>query len=99
AKVLCGLGVPDARGGYVSYFVYTTDELWFARDITDTSSAGPGTGSGGYKLRVDERDGVVETKLYGPSNFWRVPKLSEELADVVRRREATESYKKAAELE
>ena len=37
-RVLSGLGVPDARGDYISYFVYTTDDLYFKRDPRDAST-------------------------------------------------------------
>jgi predicted AlkP superfamily phosphohydrolase/phosphomutase len=94
AEVLCGLGVPDARGGYVSYFVYTTDELHFGKGLSH------GTGSGGYKVSVEEVDGVIEGSVYGPQNFWerpaleaRIAKLDEELA------EPNLKYRRQAELE
>lgn len=74
-KILSGLGVPDASGDYMSYYVYTTDELHFARKLDRESD----TGSGGYKLRVDERDGVIEGLVYGPVNFYEVSKLRAEL--------------------
>jgi predicted AlkP superfamily phosphohydrolase/phosphomutase len=97
AKVLCGLGVPDARGGYVSYFVYTTDELHFARDVTESSA---GTGSGGVKLRVDEVDGVIETHVYGPDNFWRQPSLQAEIDGIDERLERGDlQFRKQSELE
>lgn len=98
AKVLCGLGVPDARGSYMSFYVYTTDELYFARQIDDP---GADTGSGGYKLRVDERDGVIETEVYGPDNFWAKPRLEAEIAALTRRLEDEPSmaFKKSMELD
>jgi predicted AlkP superfamily phosphohydrolase/phosphomutase len=69
AKVLAGLGVPDARGGLQSFFVYTTDERYPHR-------APPGpltrTGSGGDKLRVDDEAGRIESAIWGPENFWAV---------------------------
>lgn len=82
-QVLCGLGVPDAHGSYTSFYVYTTDELYFASDPTDTASE---TSSGGNKLRVYERDGAIDTAIYGPLNFWRVAKLKAELDWIDERR-------------
>jgi predicted AlkP superfamily phosphohydrolase/phosphomutase len=98
AKVLCGLGVPDARGTYMNYFIYTTDELHFARKL---SERGADTGSGGYKLRVEEVDGVIETDVYGPMNFWRAPELESELARIEQRLEDEPNmpYKKSLELD
>ncbi|MCC7011198.1 MAG: alkaline phosphatase family protein [Planctomycetes bacterium] len=98
AKVMCGLGVPDARGTYTNYFIYTTDELFFARKL---SESGADTGSGGYKLRVDERDGVIESEVYGPDNFWLVPQLREELAGIEKRLvdEPSMPFKKSLELD
>lgn len=98
AKVLCGLGVPDARGSYMSFYVYTTDELFFARQLDDP---GADTGSGGYKLRVDERDGVIETEVYGPDNFWAKPRLEAEIAAIEKRleQEPSMAFKKSMELD
>jgi len=91
--LLSGLGVPDARGDYISYFVYTTDDLYFKRDPKDAS-----TGTGGIKLRVDERDGVIETEVLGPPNHWRVQTLEAQLADVKEKKAATKDYKASAAL-
>jgi predicted AlkP superfamily phosphohydrolase/phosphomutase len=97
AKVLCGLGVPDARGNYVSYFIYTTDELVFARDVT---GKGAGTGSGGSKLRVDAVDGVIETEVYGPKNFWAQPGIEAELGSIkAELKDENLKYRRQAELE
>jgi predicted AlkP superfamily phosphohydrolase/phosphomutase len=62
AKVLHGLGLPDARGGIGDWFVYTTDPAEFERE-------GRGTTTAGTVYRVDELDGVIQAKLYGPPNF------------------------------
>ena len=83
-RVLCGLGVPDAHGSYTSFYIYTTDELWFARDVDDSASE---TSSGGNKLRVEERDGVIEASVYGPNNFWRDEQLRAELEAIGKRRD------------
>ncbi len=77
AKVLAGLGVPDARGDYGSWCLYTTskDESSFAPQRRDT-------GSGGRVFRVDERDGRIDTFLYGPNDELRWEHLCTELARV-----------------
>jgi predicted AlkP superfamily phosphohydrolase/phosphomutase len=98
AKVLCGLGVPDARGSYMSFTIYTTDELYFARKLSDAAAD---TGSGGYKLRVDERDGVIDTEVFGPDDFWSKPALQAEY-DAIQKRLADEPsmpFKKSLELD
>ena len=62
AKVLHGLGLPDARGDIGSWFVYTTDPTEFERGGRDTTTAGT-------VYRVDEEDGVIRAKLFGPENM------------------------------
>ena len=52
AKVLAGLGVPDARGDYGSWCLYTTRE-----DEQDVAPQWHGTSSGGRIFRVQEHDG------------------------------------------
>ena len=79
AKVLSGLGVPDARGSVQSFFVYTTDDMYFTRSINDKMAS---TGSGGKKLRVDEHEGVIETSIWGPVNFWQVERLEAQIAEL-----------------
>ena len=77
AKVLAGLGVPDARGDYGSWCLYTTskDEQDFAPQRRDT-------GSGGRVFRVDEREGRIDTFLYGPNDQLRLEHLNGDLARV-----------------
>jgi hypothetical protein len=48
ARVLCGLGVPTRRR--LHQHIYTTGELWFARDVDDSLAKS----SGGNKLRVED---------------------------------------------
>jgi predicted AlkP superfamily phosphohydrolase/phosphomutase len=79
AKVLAGLGVPDARGDYGSWCVYTTQD-------EKQAYQGPPrlreTSSGGRVFRVEERDGRVETFLYGPWDDLRRERLENELAAI-----------------
>ena len=77
AKVLAGLGVPDALGGVQNFCIYTTDDLFFKR-----LPEGQGTGSGGTKYRVDERDGVIESILIGPKNLWEIDQLNARLDEL-----------------
>ncbi|MCE9592830.1 MAG: alkaline phosphatase family protein [Planctomycetes bacterium] len=72
AKVLFGLGYPDARGNVNSFTVYTTDDLYFER-APETNKTD--TGSGGHKFKVDERNGVIESLLYGPPNWYEIDRL------------------------
>jgi predicted AlkP superfamily phosphohydrolase/phosphomutase len=94
ARVLAGLGVPDARGGVNSFFVYTSDELTFERE-----PKGKSTDSGGIVYRVDERDGVIESKLFGPVNFWEQGKIRAELEKVkAARDDLNVRYQRSREL-
>ncbi|MCC6408775.1 MAG: alkaline phosphatase family protein [Planctomycetes bacterium] len=74
AKVLFGLGYPDARGEINGFTVYTTDERCFARPPESTMSE---TGSGGHKFKVDERDGVILGQVLGPPNWFEVDRLAQ----------------------
>ena len=77
AKVLHGLGLPDARNELGNWFVYTTDPEEFAREGRDTTTAGKV-----YKVDVDGYDGLIHAKVYGPRNFWLEQQLQGELAGV-----------------
>jgi len=77
ARVLAGLGLPDARGELGNWFIYTTDPDEFKREGRDTNTSGT-------VYRVDEYDGVIETKIDGPRNFWREDRIQAELDEVDR---------------
>jgi predicted AlkP superfamily phosphohydrolase/phosphomutase len=64
AKVLHGLGLPDARGDVGQWFLYTTDPAQFSRQGKDTTTAGT-------IFRVDDEGGVIRTSLYGPRDFYQ----------------------------
>ena len=64
AKVLSGLGVPDVRGAYGDWFVYTTDTSETGRE-----PSGRSTSTGGTVFRVDEVKGRIEASIYGPETF------------------------------
>ncbi len=71
AKVLHGLGLPDARGDLGQWFLYTTDPAEFSRE-------GKGTTTAGTIFRVDDEGGVIRSKIYGPKNFALQEKLQAE---------------------
>jgi len=77
AKVLAGLGVPDALGGLGDWAILTTNPDEFNRN-------GRGTTTAGTVYRVDEYDGVITSKISGPQNFWLIDekaKIDAELKD------------------
>lgn len=64
-RVLGGLGLPDVRGGISGeWFVYSTDELWF--DEGPRGEKAGDTGSGTVFYLPEARDGVHESKIWGP---------------------------------
>ncbi len=79
ARVLAGLGVPDARGDIGSWFIYTDDELLFDRPPEGTTE---GASTAGRRFRVDWRDDKIQTTLAGPRNFYEIDRVERELADV-----------------
>ncbi len=72
ARVLSGLGVPDARGELGNWFVYTTDPDEFKREGRETTTSGT-------VFRVDEYDGLIDTRIDGPPNFWKKNNLDAEI--------------------
>jgi predicted AlkP superfamily phosphohydrolase/phosphomutase len=79
ARVLAGLGLPDATGAMNgAWTIYTTDEEQVSRPPVGT----PTLSRSGTVYRVDERDGRVRTKLYGPLNFTALAPVIEELMQV-----------------
>jgi predicted AlkP superfamily phosphohydrolase/phosphomutase len=62
SRELSGMGTPDILGGYGTFSYYTTDRLAFiGRQI-----------SGGNVYRVEEEDGVVRAKIFGPDHPLKV---------------------------
>lgn len=81
ARVLAGLGLPDARGaGNGNWFYYSTNEFWFGA-LPSGEEAGGGSGTG-FRFRVTERDNKATTKLVGPMDFTLKTAERVELADV-----------------
>jgi predicted AlkP superfamily phosphohydrolase/phosphomutase len=76
ARVLAGLGVPDARGNIGDWCIYTTSESVF----DEVESGGKDTGTAGKLYKVYARDGRIETRLFGPKNFWAEEKLEQKIA-------------------
>lgn len=94
ARVLAGLGVPDARAGIGDWFIYTTDDLEFQQE-----PEGRDTSTAGTVFRVYDRDGRIESHLYGPTNFWREDQLRTELDGVEEQLASpTLGYKESIEL-
>jgi predicted AlkP superfamily phosphohydrolase/phosphomutase len=77
-KLLAGLGVPDVRGANGDWFVYTTASEELAR-----APEGHPTPTGGKVFRVDEENGRIESKIYGPYDLWKIDKLERELASIL----------------
>jgi predicted AlkP superfamily phosphohydrolase/phosphomutase len=65
AKVLHGLGLPDARGEIGQWFIYTADPAELRREGSTTTTAGT-------IFRVDDEGGVIRAKLYGPKDFFQL---------------------------
>jgi predicted AlkP superfamily phosphohydrolase/phosphomutase len=75
AKVLSGLGVPDARNGIGEWFVYTTDP-------NDGKPEGKSTSTAGTIFLVTRDGERIEGKIYGPKDFWLEGNLKKEKAEV-----------------
>lgn len=72
-KLLAGLGVPDVRGDTGDWFVYTTSP-----EAPSRAPEGHATSTGGKVFRVDETNGRIETKIFGPYDLWKIDKLGRE---------------------
>lgn len=84
ARVLSGLGLPDVRNaGNGNWFIYTTDDLELNRPPQGFLISRGGKSGTGTIFRVDERDGKVETKVYGPVNFMDKLPIQAELDEVL----------------
>jgi len=70
ARVLSGLGLPDARGDNCEWFVYTTR----ASEI-ETAPACNVTPTGGRVFRLSERNGRFESALHGPADLLTLGRL------------------------
>jgi predicted AlkP superfamily phosphohydrolase/phosphomutase len=92
AKVLYGLGLPDARADIGQWFVYTADPAEFAREGKDTTSAGT-------VYRIDDEGGVYRAKIYGPKNFWLQEKLQAEYDALVEESKGSASLELATQKE
>lgn len=88
ARVLGGLGLPDIRSaGNGNWFIYTTSPLSMDKAPKGTSAGSSGTGT---EFKVTERNGRIETKVFGPVNFYRSGQLHDEW-------EQLEEYKQGAD--
>ncbi|MFT7678913.1 MAG: putative AlkP superfamily phosphohydrolase/phosphomutase [Planctomycetota bacterium] len=76
ARVLGGLGLPDIRSaGNGNWFIYTTSPLSMDKAPKGTSAGSSGTGT---EFKVSERNGRIETEVYGPVNFYESGLLNDE---------------------
>lgn len=76
-ELLAGLGVPDVRSNNGDWFVYTTRTSEFGR-----APRGRATSTGGLVFHVDERDGRIESSVYGPRNSWSIDLVKRELESI-----------------
>lgn len=74
ARVLSGLGVPDVRSNNGDWFVYTTDPK-----VLERAPIGQPTSTAGRIFRVDERDGLIESWVYGPFDFVAIDAAQREI--------------------
>jgi predicted AlkP superfamily phosphohydrolase/phosphomutase len=83
-KLLAGLGVPDVRGSYGDWFLYTTDNSTHSESPKAALPApdGTGTSTAGRVFHVEERDGKIESTLFGPRNLWSIDLLKRELKKI-----------------
>jgi predicted AlkP superfamily phosphohydrolase/phosphomutase len=88
AKVLHGLGLPDARGDVGQWFVYTTDPAQFSRQGKDTTTAGT-------IFRVEDEGGVIRTRLYGPRDFVQQQRVQAEYDELDAQAKASPSLELA----
>ncbi|MBL8863321.1 MAG: alkaline phosphatase family protein [Planctomycetes bacterium] len=77
ARVLSGLGVPDVRSNNGDWFVYTTDPK-----VIERAPVGQSTSTAGRIFRVDERDGRIESWVYGPYDFVAIDSAEREIATI-----------------
>lgn len=83
-KLLAGLGVPDVRAANGDWFLYTTA----AETKSDPPKAalpapdGTSTSTAGRVFHVEERDGRIQSTLFGPRNLWAIDLLRRELKEL-----------------
>jgi len=76
-ELLAGLGVPDARGQYGDWFVYTDAQNVFRR-----APEGQSTSAGGKVFRIDFREGRAKSFVYGPLDHKRIGEARAELVEI-----------------
>ncbi len=76
-RVLSGLGVPDVRSNNGDWFIYTTDPK-----VLERAPIGQTTSTAGRIFRVDERDSVIESWIYGPFDFVAIDAAQRELEGI-----------------
>jgi predicted AlkP superfamily phosphohydrolase/phosphomutase len=76
ARVLAGLGVPDAKGGLGDWAIYTSaDEVGGRPVFKGVLDGGEGNLTAGRLFKVAVDDDRVESRVLGPKNFWAEERL------------------------
>jgi len=77
AQVMAGLGLPDVRGSYGDWFVYTDDPY----ELEKPPKGNTKNLTGGTVFKVNFRDGRADTVLVGPVDFVALDKVQRELEE------------------
>lgn len=77
AQVMPGLGLPDVRGSYGDWFVYTDDPY----ELEKPPKGNTKNLTGGTVFKVNFREGRADTVLVGPVDFVALDKVQRELEE------------------
>lgn len=77
AKVMAGLGLPDVRGSYGDWSIYTDDPYELEKPPKGNTKGL----TGGSVYRINFRDGRADTELVGPVDFVALDKVKRELEE------------------
>jgi predicted AlkP superfamily phosphohydrolase/phosphomutase len=83
ARVLAGLGLPDARSEVGEWFIYTTDALEIGKEPKGSDT----TSSSGTVFRVQDLGGKISSNVYGPVNFWEKDVLQRRIDEIEEKRQ------------
>ncbi|MCA8981439.1 MAG: alkaline phosphatase family protein [Planctomycetes bacterium] len=75
ARVMAGLGLPDVRGSYGDWFVYTDDPY----ELEKPPKGNTKNLTGGTVFKINFRDGRADTVLVGPVDFVALDRVQREL--------------------
>jgi predicted AlkP superfamily phosphohydrolase/phosphomutase len=83
ARVLAGLGVPDAKGALGDWAIYTTADSLRGEPVFKTVlDGGESTPTAGTLYKVEEIGGEIESRVRGPKNFWAQEQVAKKLARI-----------------